>query len=74
MSWDQLADKEIINKVIEALKRNGIDAKFVETKEDAKKEVLSLISDGAMERQNGPASNLKQPPYLIFFKKSVAPK
>lgn len=47
MKWDQLADKQTIEKSIEALKVNGIDAKFVETAEEAKMAVLSLIPEGA---------------------------
>lgn len=45
--WSQLADQESINRVIEALKANGIDAKFVQTGDEAKKEVYSLIPKGA---------------------------
>ena len=45
--WNQLASQEIVNKTIEALKANGIDAKFVATGEDAKKEVFSIIPEGA---------------------------
>lgn len=45
--WNQLASKESINKTIEALKSNGINAQFVETGEDAKRQVLSLIPEGA---------------------------
>lgn len=45
--WNKLAYKETIDKTIEALKANGIDAKFVETAEEAKKEVLSQIPKGA---------------------------
>ena len=45
--WNQLASKESIDKTIEALKANGIDAKFVQNGEDAKKEVLSRIPAGA---------------------------
>lgn len=45
--WNKLADKETINKTIKALRANGIEAKFVETSEEAKKEVLSIIPDGA---------------------------
>ncbi len=45
--WDQLADKEIINKVVEALKKNNIEAKFVENGEAAKREVFALIPEGA---------------------------
>ncbi len=44
--WNKLADKETIDKTIEALKANGIDAKFVETGEDAKRLVLSIIPEG----------------------------
>ncbi len=45
--WNQLASKETIDKTIKALAANGIEAKFVETGEDAKKEVLSMIPQGA---------------------------
>lgn len=45
--WSQLVSKESINKSIEALAANGIDAKFVETAEEAKKIVLSQIPEGA---------------------------
>lgn len=44
-NWDQLADKGTIDKTIEALKANGIDVKFVENGEIAKKEVFSLIPE-----------------------------
>ncbi|MBI2338526.1 lactate utilization protein [Candidatus Daviesbacteria bacterium] len=45
--WNQLASQESIDKTIEHLKANGIDAKFVSSREDAKVEVLSLIPEGA---------------------------
>ena len=45
--WNRLADRQTIDKTIEALKANGIDARFVETGEDAKKEILNLIPEGA---------------------------
>lgn len=45
--WDQLASQESIDKAIEVLKANGIDAKFVQTGEEAKKEVFSMIPQGA---------------------------
>lgn len=45
--WNQLASKEVIDKTIKALVANGIDAKFVQTGEDAKKEVFSMIPQGA---------------------------
>lgn len=45
--WDQLANKEAIEKTITALKNNGIEAKSVATSKDAIQEVLSLIPKGA---------------------------
>lgn len=45
--WNQLADQQSIDKTIQALKLNGMEAKFVQTGEKAKKEVLSLIPEGA---------------------------
>lgn len=45
--WDQLADKETITKTIEALKANGIDVRFAKTGEEARKEVFSLLPEGA---------------------------
>jgi L-lactate utilization protein LutB len=45
--WNKLADLETINKTIESLKANGINARFVQTGIDAKKEVLDLIPKGA---------------------------
>ena len=47
MSWDQLANQGIINRTIAALKTNGIEVKFVENGEMAKKEVFSLIPEKA---------------------------
>ena len=46
-NWNKLADKEIVDKTIEALKANGIEAKFVQTGEDAKKEIFAIIPKGA---------------------------
>lgn len=45
--WTQLADKQTVEKTIEVLKNNGIEAKFVDTGEEAKKEIISLIPQGA---------------------------
>lgn len=45
--WDDLVGKENINRAIENLKVNGIDATLVETGEQARKQVLSLIPTGA---------------------------
>lgn len=45
--YDQLADKQTIDRTSEALKANGINAIFAETSEDAKKAVLLQIPEGA---------------------------
>ena len=45
--WNQLANKQSIDKAIEALKANGINAQFVENSDDVKREVLELIPQGA---------------------------
>lgn len=44
--WNKLADREIINRTIDALKANGIDTKFVENGEKAKELALELIPEG----------------------------
>ena len=44
--WKQLINKESIDKTIESLKANGIDAQFVSTAEDAKKKVLEILPEG----------------------------
>jgi len=45
--WNQLADKETINRTIKVLKSNGIEAQFVETGKQAKELVLKLIPAGS---------------------------
>lgn len=45
--WDQLADQQIIDKTIKALKYNGIDAQFVETAKEAEELVYKLIPAGS---------------------------
>lgn len=45
--WNKLANKESIDKATQALKANGIEAVFVETAEEAKKEVLARIPEGS---------------------------
>lgn len=46
-NWNQLADKNTIDKTIKALQVNGINAKFFETSQEAVKEVFSEIPEGA---------------------------
>lgn len=43
--WDEIADKESIDRTINALRENGMEAFVVENKEEAKKKVLSLIPE-----------------------------
>lgn len=45
--WTKLADRQTINKTIEALKANGINADFVENGQKAKEEVLRIIPEGS---------------------------
>ncbi|MCL5784823.1 MAG: lactate utilization protein [Patescibacteria group bacterium] len=45
--WDKLPNQETINKTVEALAANGINAKFVQNGEEARKEVFALIPKGA---------------------------
>ncbi len=45
--WNKLADKKIVEKTIETLKKSNIDAYFVKTAEEAKKKVLGLIPEGS---------------------------
>lgn len=45
-NWKQLADKKIIEKTIENLRANNINAVFVKTGKDAKEMVLQMIPKG----------------------------
>ncbi len=45
--WSKLPSKEIIEKTIKALKKNNIDAYFVETQEEARHKALDLIPENA---------------------------
>lgn len=47
MDYTKLSPKEDIQRTIEALKANGINATLVESREDAKKAVLDLIPQGS---------------------------
>lgn len=46
MDWNKIADKQTIEKTIEALRANGIEAELVETGIDAKKRVLQEVPEG----------------------------
>jgi L-lactate utilization protein LutC len=45
--WTALANKETVEKIIEVLKKNNIDAYFVLTQEEAKHKALDLIPKNA---------------------------
>lgn len=47
MDYTKIADNQTIEKTIEALNTNGINAEAVETGEDAKKRVLEIIPEGS---------------------------
>jgi len=46
-NWTKLPNKKIIEKTIVALKSNGIEAYYFDTKEEARKKVFELIPKGA---------------------------
>ena len=45
--WEKLAPEKVIERTIEALKANGVEAFAVKNREEAKKKVLELIPKGA---------------------------
>src|SRR5579859_4932267 len=45
--WSKLADKATIDKTVEALKRNNINAVVVSTGDEAKQKVLEMIPEKA---------------------------
>lgn len=45
--WNQLVSKQTVDKTIEVLEANGIEAKYVETGEEAFNEVFKIIPPGA---------------------------
>ncbi|EKD85097.1 MAG: hypothetical protein ACD_38C00086G0017 [uncultured bacterium] len=45
--WDKLADRQTIDETIESLKKNGLEAMFVNDGKEAKEKVLSLIPAGS---------------------------
>jgi L-lactate utilization protein LutC len=47
MNYNELVDKARVEKVMGALKENGIDAHYVETGEDARMKVLEMVPPGA---------------------------
>jgi len=46
MDWKKLADKQTVEKVMDALAKRNIDPLFVQTGEEAKEKTLSMIPQG----------------------------
>ncbi len=59
MKFDTLASKETVEKTMKALKPRGINAEFVNTKEDALKRISKLIPSGK-EVMTGGSTTLDQ--------------
>jgi hypothetical protein len=51
-SWNTLADAKRVNKTMAALKGNGIDSVFVQTKDEAKTHFLKILPYGAEVMNN----------------------
>lgn len=45
--WNNLPSRELIEKIISALKTNGIEAYYFESGDDAKKKVFELLPEGS---------------------------
>ena len=45
--WQKLPEEKIVMKTMEALGRNGINAYFAESEEDAKKKIFEIIPENA---------------------------
>jgi hypothetical protein len=58
MTWSQLADTDVVERTVAALKANGIDAQFVETAAEAQQKVRELLPEGA-EVMNMPSQTLE---------------
>ena len=46
-NWIKLPNKETVEKIVEVLKKNNIDAYFVATEEEARQKTLDLIPENA---------------------------
>ena len=47
MNWNTIPEQSVIERTIESLKANGMEAMVVDTGDDAKKKVLELIPEGS---------------------------
>jgi len=72
MKFDILASKETVEKTIKALKSRGINAEFVNTKEDALKRINNLIPAGK-EVMTGGSTTLDQIGFTDMLKSGKHP-
>jgi L-lactate utilization protein LutB len=72
MKFDTLASKEAVEKTIKDLKPRGINAEFVNTKEDALKRITKLISAGK-EVMTGSSTTLDQIGFTDMLKSGKHP-
>jgi len=72
MKYDALASKETVEKTMKALKPRGINAEFVNTKEDALHRLKKLIPAGA-EVMTGGSTTLDQIGFTEFLKSGKHP-
>lgn len=67
MDFQKLASKDVVQKTSKALEKRGVKAMFVETKEDALKELNALIPAGA-ELMTGGSTTLEQIGFVDLLK------
>ncbi len=72
MKYDTLASKEIVEKTMKALRSRGINAEFVNTKEDAFNRLKKLIPAGA-EVMTGGSTTLEQIGFTALLKSGNHP-
>jgi L-lactate utilization protein LutB len=72
MRYDTLASKDAVKKVIEAVKRRGINPEFVNTKEDALQRLNKLIAPGA-EVMTGGSRTLEEIGFVDLLKSRKHP-
>jgi L-lactate utilization protein LutC len=72
MKFDILASKETVEKTVKALKSRGINAEFVNTKEDALKRINKLIPAGK-EVMTGGSTTLDQIGFTDMLKSGKHP-
>src|SRR5262245_10972394 len=72
MTYDQIASRESIDKTIVSLKDHGVDAEFVDTKEDALGKIKEIITVGASV-MNGSSKTLEEIGFIELLKSDKHP-